>query len=1212
MLDQANGDLRSSLGQQIYKKIAGVWSRQLSDTEREFIGKSVLLRSTPTLDGDSLLRELQALPSSTAVIVPDAALYRSQKARVSQPMTLPEDRWAEHVTLLAKSSVAIAKAKHLYVILDTGEFYPRRESNIVLLKSVDDCGVLAAVRKNEQNHKIVSLLETWKGPLDAGTLGAFLSGVNLIPDISPQARLLLTAFGLNRGGQTGPAFSLLKPSFDKIRLDADVDGKLMLAEIALDAGADTEIESLLEEIQPALRHEEQFRVALRMAHRASPQGIAPRIAAGMERLFPNSVSLLRYRVIAAMDERDYERASGIIDTVAQHGELAPELQFYRLLAQSLAKAHELGYALLKSEVDLHHTVFRDRALLFCARDALARGDLQNAFAHATAVDLVSRSASGAADVLLQALSKRLLQFNPAGNEGTDEDSLLTTIEALVQYLGANPGDDVCRVRLARLLSAEHSGARGPLLLALISLKLAQAPMQISKHVINRDSPDMTDAFQQFLLKAQETIGVSPQIVGFGELPGDVSPQEADSFLRQLTSFLHEVVKDWDTAMLFGLLHIGMLLARRSSTPNEDLVLLRFVAGHMALRGQAQKARDLVEHALQAASSNQTPTRKRIAWMTFGDAYHLIHNLPEALLGMAACLSQNAEILPDEGWHEVLLLIRILRDLGMLELAGRLVPTARQLSQQARLGTNGQLRMDTLELGIHLEMLLQIDTAPDEGLWREMLAQIADNCRGVVDANEEIGPAAALLGQAITCAISDGIAVDDSVRAALSTALEQLPAASAARIRAITESRPTARAMEDFLGGIELVRFADDVGTDLRPVAMLAGRLLASSDAVTHPQSAAFASELLADHSFRDDQQETGMPAAGARVQKTVGEVAQSLRAISSGKRTVHMLAMDSKRRLARTTAEDGEISPVVYETSDVFSADAFDLWKDKYPYGYADADDLVAVTSNQMRLSMMRLGLSHITSRPIVVVPSVQLQSLPANLLFMGDNFAGAQVPVATIPSLSWLGRTRGLPRARSHRRVAWIPTEHNPNSSGTLAQIADRVAPALNEFGLALTTSSAPPRGMQGSDLAVIAAHGSLDVEGRFFRAVSDESTLRLPPRQLAQLVEGCALVILFICSGGRSDPAPFSSSVVGLAKLVLNAGCRAVLASPWPLSASVPPYWLPAFLLASSGGTACAEANFQATKAVAERLGDIPSRCLAMHLLGDPDLLPSEWLLP
>jgi hypothetical protein len=1210
VLDQADGDPCPSLRQQIETKIAELWPRQLSGTEREFLSNAVLLRRTPILESDSLLRELQALPSGTAVIVPDAALYRTSRVRVSQPMTLSEDRWAEHVALVAKSSVAIAKTNHLYVVLDTCEFYPRRESNIALVTSVDDCGVIAAVREDEQNHKIVSLLETWNGRLNAGTLGAFISAIDLIPGLSPRRRLLLTAFGLNRGGQTRYAFSLLQPTFETIRLDADVDGKLMLAEIAHDAGADTEAEGLLQEIQPLLRHEEQFRSALRIARGASPLGTAPMLAARMEQLFPNSVSLSRYRVLAAMDKRDYETAVKAIDTFAQHGELDREFQFYRVLAQDLAKVHELGYAQLKSEVELHYSSFRNSALLFFAREAVARGDLQNAIEHASVVELDSRFASGAAGVLLQILSSRLLEPNPAGVERPDDDHIVTTIEALVRYLGANPGDDVCRVRLARLLSAERSGSRGPLLLALICLKLAQTPMRISWQGINRDSPDMTDEFQRFLDEAHKGIGVYPQIIGLGELPREISQEEADSFLRQLTWFLHEAVKDWDIAILLGLLHFGMLLARRSSTPNEDLVLLRFVAGHMALRGQTQKARDLVEHALQAASSNETPMRRRLAWMAFGDAYHLVHNLPEALLGIAACLSQGAEILPDEGWHELLLLIRILRDLGMLDLASQLLPTARELAQQAGFSASGQLRMDTMELGIRFKSLLGADTAPEDGSWRELLTLIAKNCRDVVDANIETGPAAVLLGQTIRCAVSEGVSVDDSVHSALSLALDRLPSGSAARIRAIAEIKPTARAIEDFLGGIELVHFADDVGTDLRPVTMLAGRLLASDDAVAFPEIGAFASEILTDHSF--DQQGAATLTAGAPMLKTVDEVARALRAASTGDRTIHMIALDSKQRLARTTAERGRILPVVYETPEVFSIDSFELWKEKYPYGYADTDSLIAVTSNEMRVSMMSLGLSHTPSQSIVVVPSVPLQRLPANLLFIDDDFAGAQVPVATIPSLSWLRQIRSVPRTRSHRRVAWIPNEHSPENAGTLEQIAERVAPALDDFDIVLATATDHPDRMQGADLAVIAAHGSLDAEGRFFRAVSDESTLRLPPRQLAQMVEGCALVVLFVCSGGRSDPVPFSSSVVGLAKLVLNAGCRAVLASPWPLDARVPPHWLPAFLLASSRGTACSEANFQANKAVAKGLGDLPNRCLAMHLFGDPDFLPNEWLLP
>jgi hypothetical protein len=75
-----------------------------------------------------------------------------------------------------------------------------------------------------------------------------------------------------------------------------------------------------------------------------------------------------------------------------------------------------------------------------------------------------------------------------------------------------------------------------------------------------------------------------------------------------------------------------------------------------------------------------------------------------------------------------------------------------------------------------------------------------------------------------------------------------------------------------------------------------------------------------------------------------------------------------------------------------------------------------------------------------------------------------------------------------------------------------------------------------------------------------------------------------------------------IGLTKQLLDQGCSAVIASPRPLHASVPAYWLPAFLDAWSSGRPVIDANFEANKAVEKAMGDFPAYCLAMSVFGNP----------
>ena len=69
----------------------------------------------------------------------------------------------------------------------------------------------------------------------------------------------------------------------------------------------------------------------------------------------------------------------------------------------------------------------------------------------------------------------------------------------------------------------------------------------------------------------------------------------------------------------------------------------------------------------------------------------------------------------------------------------------------------------------------------------------------------------------------------------------------------------------------------------------------------------------------------------------------------------------------------------------------------------------------------------------------------------------------------------------------------------------------------------------------------------------------------------------------------------------MLLDRGCRAVIASPWPLDGNVPGNWLGRFLEAWEAGDTVLDANFKANRHVSERLGPEAPLCLAMSVYGD-----------
>ena len=311
--------------------------------------------------------------------------------------------------------------------------------------------------------------------------------------------------------------------------------------------------------------------------------------------------------------------------------------------------------------------------------------------------------------------------------------------------------------------------------------------------------------------------------------------------------------------------------------------------------------------------------------------------------------------------------------------------------------------------------------------------------------------------------------------------------------------------------------------------------------------------------------------------------------------TVVQLGWDG-RVLTRVAFVDGALQDAICEPAAVFDAARLHAWEEMFPYGYRESDD-----PNVFFRSTAGLALSALPSRAVVVA-STRLQAVPVNLLNVDNELSGATRALATAPSLSWLNAARSTPWLCDGRRVAWIPTSEPAESRSVLQILADRLRPAFDAHGVQPLHGERPPANLSGSELVIVAAHGGTAIENRYFLGVQDDSSMALGSSRLAQTLSGAGEVIFFVCSGGRLDPQPGASAVIGLVAQLLDEGCRAVIAPPWPLEAMVPPYWLPAFLEAWADGAAVIDACFAANGKVRAELGDNPGQCLAMTVYGDP----------
>lgn len=203
------------------------------------------------------------------------------------------------------------------------------------------------------------------------------------------------------------------------------------------------------------------------------------------------------------------------------------------------------------------------------------------------------------------------------------------------------------------------------------------------------------------------------------------------------------------------------------------------------------------------------------------------------------------------------------------------------------------------------------------------------------------------------------------------------------------------------------------------------------------------------------------------------------------------------------------------------------------------------------------------------------------------------------MPSLAWLHAAHRYSRRATGRRSAWLlPAEEE--SISPLRILRDELEEPLVARGFSVVTS-AMPADLRDSDLALVGAHGSVWFDNGSFRAVSDESQGRMSAAELASRLAGCGVAVLLVCSGGRLDREAFSIRMSGLSYELLHRGCRAVVASPWPLDALTARRWALQFVDWYDAGGSVAEAAYFANEAIRERA---PHLCefLAMHVIGDP----------
>ncbi len=474
--------------------------------------------------------------------------------------------------------------------------------------------------------------------------------------------------------------------------------------------------------------------------------------------------------------------------------------------------------------------------------------------------------------------------------------------------------------------------------------------------------------------------------------------------------------------------------------------------------------------------------------------------------------------------------------------------------------------------------------------RQLLDESNAHCRRVLQDEDELFTPASNFFQIAGIYQRNGGLLQPSEQEFSAQLLQKFDAASAEFLRTISMSFPEVEDVLALSKRTEAARYSEDAPSDNVPVIVAAKRLLLPRIEEVQPAHALIAIELLAERAIE-------LP-SGTKPLDMHWPV-EYVRQLSLSGVSVVMLAMDEADGLVAVIAEAGDIRTYRTNKGTPSFRQRLTAWSERYPYRYGLIDRKEG--NNEFYNTMAEFNIPMPQSDKVLVIAQPVLAQIPYNLVMVENNLAGSSKAIAVTPSLTWFVAAQQGPRRPDTRRMAWISVPSEPEQFKTLDMVHQRLLPIFQKYEFQVDNSRRIPADMQGSRLAVVTAHGQLTNDRQYIHRIADDEDLVESPTALANALRDVELVILFVCSGGRVDEHPHANTTVSLPKLLLDRGCRTVIASPWPMASEIPGNWLERFMECWMAGSTALDASFEANKHVMKRLGPEPQYCLAMTVYGN-----------
>lgn len=1167
------------------------------DEERVFLKRYVRVIHCATLEAADLAELVVRESNGRLVAVADGSKYRDASVSLAAPVGLSgvrtaEDQWVPHVAGLCQRFVAAVRRTESYGFIHVDETPSQNPELTAMLVAIEDCYPVSLRTQDDPEEVVVRRMQLWVSWALGGKADKAVREIQALK-ISEFSRLHLMLQLMYRADRHDEALALLqqlRPHLERFKKGNVVQ----IARIAYKCGDDAEARQLLPREPVGLDEEIWLEEGLELATELEDNELIARYDAQLAVLFPTSKRLRENRDRRLLlNCREVSVHRGHVFTTAGFSDRHLEIL-------DAVTMHPPSYGDLIERAAKWDKEWLELAVISCAMHARTVDknlDAIEAGSRITSSPLYGRQAT---QIVLSATRALMLED---GVPDEKRDYYRGPLMAVVRFLTQHPEDRDVRAAFSRLLSVEACGDLGLPIIAVTMLDLARVGVSLAKgHEASPDDPATADekadveATKAALIGCMEWIGER----GHGEFGVTVVPRElvgayADRVIRLISQMMLHVGEiegqDMDLQTMSQMVLVASAVRPYATTErDEDLRLLRLLAGHYALAGRFQHARNLAEQIL--VIGQDTDGRRRLAWFAYADVYQRCRNPVDALVGLACVFGTDTPVEKADLWQEVYAAIRVFRDLGMAELANTFLPALKRLIADLGFDPETDQRIVSTELSLRVVELPQLDA---EGI-AALIDDIVKACERTKNKSDVL-PLAALLGQTVRAADERNIPVHMETRRILTALLGRVGARESELVETASSLVPTTYQVVSMFNSVERAMFGGDAATDFEVVGMAARRLLIEPrNAADASKASTLAVELLADQT---------MTLFGSPPELTEDWALQYAMSLNEEGLDVAFMALNTAGELSVTVVSKGEATAIEQPKHEKSFHRRMQAWLEKYPKAYGLIDAYHG--NNEFFKTMEALDVRIPKSENMLIVAEPLLQQLTANLVVVQPDdggfeyFYGSRSAVGFAPALSWLSVTRATARTGKGEYRAWISADSGPDAAGTLDIALARLSGTFEEFGFSVNTNRRLPGDMSDAGLVVVTAHGGLAQEGRYLHTIRDEENLVEPPSALAASLAGVELVILFVCSGGRIDKHPWGNRTVGLPRQLLDKGVRAVIASPWPLDVKVTYTWLEPFMNEWNAGATVLQATKVANEVVAKRLGDNPQYSLAMNVYGD-----------